>query len=245
MTKPNVVEVLNQYIIALFENDSMTKESFEIIREKLNVVLETLKDESILKDLNMVFLIKRRGGYKIESLIGKCENPEQFRAFIFRLRWGFLALGKEFYDLCDDIIDTREKKYLDDNKNALPHYNLPKMNVEKAERLYDTLVEGKYLIDTGKNDFVYFFTGLGKKAKKKLIWNRDNDHPAVILGVLLSKLFAPKGVSWKDTYNIFDNIPKNMDVSLARTKKRHEEHSLRNYSYKRHEKLVSSWLVDK
>lgn len=113
------------------------------------------------------------------------------------------------------------------------------MTEAKAASLYDTLIQGSYLADTGKTEFIYYFTGVGEPPKDKLKWKSD----AIILSILIKKL-TPNRMPWKELSAIFDGLNidsmrTNLSKELAKYKDEYEDST-----YERHAAIVDDWLKD-
>ena len=121
-------------------------------------------------------------------------------------------------------------KHIEQKEEQAPHFVKLRIGEEKAAGLYDRLVGEKILEDTGKNDFIYYYTGKGKQASKKLRWLGD----AILLSVLMQQL-SLSFVPWKKMEQIYDGLNiKGMKAVLSKTKG--------YYSYEKHVKTVQEWL---
>lgn len=109
----------------------------------------------------------------------------------------------------------------------------------KAEALYVILVNDGYLADTGKDDFVYYFTGVGEQPKNKLEWKAD----LIILSVLIEKIACTNRMPWRTMTEVFgvQNIDS-MKTNLSRERKRFEE-GYQQTSYQRHAEMIDNLLM--
>ena len=117
----------------------------------------------------------------------------------------------------------------------VPHFTNLKIDADKAAILYDRLVQDRVLEDTGKDGFIYYYTGTGKQAKQKLKWWGDD----ILLSVLMEQL-SPKGgrISWQVLGKIYEGLnTDSMKNVLSKTKKGEVV-----YTYEAHKKTVEEWL---
>lgn len=96
---------------------------------------------------------------------------------------------------------------------SLPFTNL-KRDVNYG-RLYDRLVAGGYLEDTGKAGFLYYYTGEGEPPIEKLKWKAEGK----ILSMLMRELRNNKKVPWKEMNTVFEGLnTDSMKSTLAQSK---------------------------
>lgn len=142
--------------------------------------------------------------------------------------------------------ENPEIKHFDFNKKQDKGNVILKDN--QAEILYDCIVRDGFLEDTSKEDFIYYFTGKGKKAQKKLKWRGNH----IVLSVLLEQLFEPDKIDWDTAYSVFENLPMAMKITLSKKRKEYNEMcktyknnpKLIKCAFKNHRKLVSEWLTE-
>lgn len=100
--------------------------------------------------------------------------------------------------------------------------------------LYDRLVEEGYLEDTGKEIFLYYFTGQGDAPTGKLVWTADSTTFAVLIDYL-SK--SPTKRPWSLMSVAFPDLEcGSMSVMLSRAKKNQEQYG--GLSYRQHTDII-------
>lgn len=73
-------------------------------------------------------------------------------------------------------------------------------SVEKITQLFDFLIKKGFLdCNTSKDEFIYYFTGVGEQPTNTLKWCRAN----VQLAILIGKLFDTDGKKWHKAEQIF------------------------------------------
>lgn len=73
-------------------------------------------------------------------------------------------------------------------------------SVEKITQLFDFLIKKGYLdCNTSKDEFIYYFTGVGEQPTNTLKWCREN----VQLAILIGKLFDTDEKKWHKAEQIF------------------------------------------
>lgn len=99
------------------------------------------------------------------------------------------------------------------------HYSTIKANVDVG-KLYDCLSDGGYIDrQTTKDDFIFYFSGVGGYPSKRIKWNGKN----ILLAILIAKLHANTLTDWKTTEAIFegvkgDNLKKQYNNSKSNSK---------------------------
>lgn len=82
------------------------------------------------------------------------------------------------------------------------HYSTIKATVDIG-KLYDCLfTEGYIDCQTTKNDFIFYFSGIGKYPSKRIIWKGKK----VLLAILIAKLHTSALTDWKTTEAIFEGV---------------------------------------
>lgn len=117
----------------------------------------------------------------------------------------------------------------------VPHFTTLNIDEERAATLYDRLVQDGCIEDRSKKDFVYYYTGKGRKPVYQLKWRGDD----ILLSVLMEKLY-PKGgrISWKTLGKVYEGLnTDSMKNVLSKTKKGEVV-----YTYDEHKKTVEEWL---
>lgn len=149
-----------------------------------------------------------------------------------RLR-GAISKGKHLSSLKSEVAKktTKEDKPIEKKEEQVPHFVKLNIDEQQAAVLYDRLVEEHFLEDTGKDDFIYYYTGKGHQASKKLKWLGDD----IVLSVLMKQL-SNSFVPWKKMEQIYEGLNiKGMKVVLSKTQKDY-------YSHDKHVKKVQEWL---
>lgn len=82
------------------------------------------------------------------------------------------------------------------------HFSTIKGTVD-IEKLYDSLYTEGYIDgQTTKEDFVFFFSGIGNYPTKKIKWKGKK----VLLAILIAKLHTAASTDWKTTEAIFEDV---------------------------------------
>ena len=130
-----------------------------------------------------------------------------------------------------------EKKEIPDNI-LVPHFESLNITVEQAENLYGRLVQGGFLEDTGKDDFVYYYTGKGYQAKRQLRWKGNY----IALSFLMRRLYPESmRISWKTLQQVYAEV----DEKKANTMKNVLSKTMGGngvYTKDSYEKMVDEWL---
>ena len=99
------------------------------------------------------------------------------------------------------------------------HFSTIKGNVDIG-KLYDSLYTEGYIDDqTTKEDFIFYFRGIGNYPTKKIKWRGSK----VLLAILIGKLHTSISTDWKTTEAIFegvkgDNLKKQYNNSKSDSK---------------------------
>lgn len=194
---------------------------------------------SYLKELP--FIADRLRGFI--SITDRHERTEllaerNVQAIVSEVAEGSLCFLRENYGIEPKSDTKKEDTKVANIPTTAPFLNL-NLSEDKAAQLYDTLVQGSYLADTGKTEFIYYFTGVGEPPKDKLKWKSD----AIILSILIKKL-TPNRMPWKELSAIFDGLNidsmrTNLSKELAKYKDEYEDST-----YERHAAIVDDWLKD-
>ena len=240
---------LKEYLFALFECDFNNDEQFDILKEKLIKANECKKGFKDDKELSS-FL-----GYYINSISSyvkklETEKEQQIKA-IKRLKWGILCFNPYAYNENKKTLDSLETYVR--NKTRKAHFYFQPSKSFNPGLLYDNIVSTGYLKDKRKEDFIYYFTGIGHQPKNKLKW----EGPGIALAVLLDTLYydfdKKKNIDWSKVGTIFIGPnAKNMRITLSKTRKRHNiakvkygsDHRKSNTSYKKYQEKVDKWLTE-
>lgn len=125
--------------------------------------------------------------------------------------------------------------FMGSTSRYVPHFTTLNIDEEKAAILYDRLVQDGYLEDRSKSDFIFYYTGKGRKPVYQLKWRGDD----IMLSVLMERLY-PKGgrISWKVLGKVFEGLNTDgMKSVLSKTRKGEVV-----YTYEPHKKTVEEWL---
>lgn len=98
---------------------------------------------------------------------------------------------------------TQQKKDTQKRDKA-PHYNLVNYERIHLKEIYKRIVNEGIILDTGANDFVYYFSGKGKQPIGRL----SNKGHLIYLAILLKEclLSEYEQDEWLTTVAIFDNV---------------------------------------
>ena len=193
----------------------------------------------------------RRMNRQFEACVFKCvsENPEfkkELHIIADRLR-SLISIPNELerLSLASDgdisgIVSVRAaesleylQKYGVNNEvatsSSAPHFKGLNISEEQASKLYDKLVPSR-LEDTGKSDFIYYFTGKGKQPSNKLIWKGD----AIFLSNIMS-ILSPNRIPWKQMDTIFEGLnTDSMKSNLTKSKD--------STAFKSDKRMIEAWL---
>lgn len=125
--------------------------------------------------------------------------------------------------------------FMSSTSRYVTHFTSLNINEEKAAILYDRLVQDGYLEDRSKSDFIFYYTGKGRKPVYQLKWRGDD----ILLSVLMEQL-SPKGgrISWQVLGKIYEGLnTDSMKNVLSKTKKGEEVST-----YDKHKKTAEEWL---
>ena len=82
------------------------------------------------------------------------------------------------------------------------HYSTIKATVDIG-KLYDSLTDEGYIDrQTTKDDFIFYFSGIGNYPSKKIKWKGKK----IILALLIAKLHTGLSTDWKTTEAIFEDV---------------------------------------
>ena len=85
------------------------------------------------------------------------------------------------------------------------HFSTIKGTVD-IRKLYDGLYTEGYIDgQTTKEDFVFYFSGIGNYPTKKIKWKGTK----VLLAILIGKLHTSTSTDWKTTEAIFEDVKGN------------------------------------
>jgi len=132
-------------------------------------------------------------------------------------------------------IERQPQLMVSSSSRYVPHFSTLKIDEEKAATLYDRLVQDGCLEDRSKKEFVFYYTGKGRKPVYQLKWRGDD----ILLSVLMEQL-SPKGgrISWQVLGKIYEGLnTDSMKNVLSKTKKGEVV-----YTYEAHKKTVEEWL---
>lgn len=127
-------------------------------------------------------------------------------------------------DIRDKVIQFCEQQ-MKSAKSATPtnvitaHYSTIKGTVNIG-KLYDCLFTEGYIDgQTTKDDFIFYFSGIGSYPSKRIIWKGKK----VLLAILIAKLHTSALTDWKTTEAIFegvkgDNLKKQYNNSKSDSK---------------------------
>ena len=89
-------------------------------------------------------------------------------------------------------------------RDKAPHYNLVNYERIHLKEIYKRIVNEGIILDTGANDFVYYFSGKGKQPIGRL----SNKGHLIYLAILLKEclLSEYEQDEWLTTVAIFDNV---------------------------------------
>ena len=119
-------------------------------------------------------------------------------------------------------------------------YPLPfkagKLTKTNYGHLYDQLVKRNLLADTGKDDFVYYYTGEGEPTNRRLVWKGEKVYLSVLMAILCNGQ-----VPWGQMDAIFDGLnTPSMRVTLNKIKTNKNGGN----AFERHCRFLRSFLVE-
>lgn len=127
------------------------------------------------------------------------------------------AIRTKVIQFCEQQV--KPTKVLDPTNIITAHYSTIKGTVNIG-KLYDCLfTEGYIDSQTTKDDFIFYFSGVGNYPSKKIKWKGKK----ILLAILIAKLHTRTSTDWKTTETIFegvkgDNLKKQYNNSKSDSK---------------------------
>ena len=139
-----------------------------------------------------------------------------------------LKFLQDNYDIILGMIADPQQETIS-KPSVVPHFKGLSITEEQASKLYDKLVPSR-LEDTGKSDFIYYFTGKGKQPSNKLIWKGD----AIFLSNIMS-ILSPNRIPWKQMDTFFEGLnTDSMKSNLTKSKD--------STAFKSDKRMIEAWL---
>ena len=191
--------------------------------------LATVKDQAVHKAFMSIINEAESSAQKVEiKSMAQPKSHEPFRKFDRKV-----IIAEEFDGLIMLVAHGPSKKA---NKECPKPFKAGKLIQTDYGHLYDQLVKRGLLENTGKTDFIYYFTGEGEPSTKKLNWIGDRIYLSVLMSVLCNNR-----IPWTHMETVFQGLnTKSMKATL--NKSMHPKNG--GESYQKHCRFIKSFLSE-